>query len=418
MLHAYQAVLTIILSTAIVACGNGMLGTYVPIRLKESGYGPEEVMIAVIAYAAGLLVSCLASGLLIRRVGHIRAFAAFASVSGLVMLAMSWQVSLEGWATMRFVHGFTANAIFMIVQSWLNERTESRYRGQIMAFFYVVYTLSFGGGALILSGVDVTSTGPLMIGCALYLAAIIPMTTTKVEAPSLPSRISIDLVKVYRLSPVGLVGAFVSGTVGMGVQGSGAVYAGLLGLAPAAISLLMFSTQAGNLVIQWPLGFLSDRLDRRHVLIASGLAVVALAFAIGGMSADTFLILAIAFAAMGGFAESIYSISTAHANDWAEENDFVTLSSTILIVWSVGALVGPIALTPLLSLFGPVGLPLYCGAIAGGYAIFTLWRVSARAQPPEEDQEQFQALPPAPASTEIAWNEEDTDPVTAATDKK
>ncbi|RED53495.1 MFS transporter [Aestuariispira insulae] len=408
MLRAYQAVLTIILSAAIVACGNGMMGTYVPIRLKEGGYGPEQVMIAVICFAAGMLASCLLSGYLIRRVGHIRAFAAFASISGLVMLAMSWQISLEGWAGLRFVHGFTSNAIFMIVQSWLNERTESRFRGQIMAFFYVMYTLSYGGGALILTGVDVTTTGPLMIGCALYLAAIVPMSTTRVEAPSLPSRISIDLVKVYRLSPVGLVGAFVSGAVGMGLQGSGAVYAGLLGLAPAAISLLMFSTQAGNLVIQWPLGFLSDRLDRRYVLVGTGLAVSALTIFISGLSGETFLILAIAFAALGGCSESIYSISAAHANDWADEDDYVTLSSTILIVWSVGALSGPIAITPLLGWLGPVGLPLYCGVVAAAFALFALWRLTARAQPPEADQEQFQALAPAPASTDLAWNEEET----------
>ena len=409
MLQAYNAVLTIIISSAIVALGNGMMGTYVPLKLTHAGNDPDMVMIASITFAAGLLISCLVSGLLIRRVGHIRAFAAFTSVSGLVTLAMFWQSDLASWAALRFIHGFTSNAIFMIVQSWLNERTDSQYRGQIMTFFYVSYTLSYGGGALLLNFADVASVAPLLIGCALYLISIVPMTTTRVEAPSLPSKISIDLVKVYRLSPVGLVGAFVAGTVGMGIQGSGAVYGDLIGLAPAAITILMFSTQAGNLIIQWPLGFLSDRIDRRFVLFGAASAAVLLSLLVGGTAGQAFIVIAITFAALGGFTESLYAISTAHANDWAEEDDYVTLSSTILIVWSVGALLGPVIVRELFSHMGPVGLPLYCGVVSGLYALFILWRLFQRSQPPQGDQEQFQALAPAPASTELAWTEEETE---------
>lgn len=402
MLHAYRAVFTIILSVAFVAAGYGMMGTFMPLHLSKAGLGTEQTGMVVTSYAVGMLLACIFSGRVIRRVGHIRTYAAFGCLSGLLVLALSWETHFLWWLVLRFLHGFAANSIFMVVQSWLNERTESQHRGQIMAFFYVCYTVSYGLGALLLSQIDVNSLAPFMIGCGLFIFSVIPISTTKIPGPALPEKIKLDLIGVYRLSPVGLVGAFVSGATGMTLQGVGAIYGTLLGLTPAAIGLLMACTQAGNLVIQWPMGFLSDRIDRRLVLIAAAAAITLISLFLTGLNAETFVILVLAFAAFGGFAEAIYSISTAHANDWAEGDDYVTLSGTILVVWSVGAVVGPVIVTPLMSWLGPHGLPLYAAGIAAAYGAFALWRMFVRAQPPQEEQEHFQALPPAPISADLS----------------
>lgn len=412
MLSAYRAVFTIVLSAALMACSNGMLGSFMPIHLNNAGLSTDQVGSIVTSYAIGMLLACLFSGRLIRRVGHIRSYAAFGALSGIMILALSWKASWEWWLLLRLIHGFCSNSIFMVVQSWLNERTDSQYRGQVMAFFYVLYTVSYGSGALLLAEMDIQSLAPFMIGCGLFIFSIIPISTTKIPGPELPEKIKIDLMAVYRLSPVGLVGAFVSGATGMTLQGVGAIYGTLLGLTPAAIGILMASTQAGNLVIQWPLGFLSDRIDRRLVLIAAAAGVAAISLFITGLTAETFVILIIAFAAFGGMAEAIYSISTAHANDWAEGDDYVTLSSTILVVWSVGAVLGALVATQAMSLLGPKGLPLYALVISAGYGLFALKRIFTRAEPPEEAQETFEAVPPAPVSADFSLQapEEDETP--------
>lgn len=402
MLSAYKAVFTIVLSAALVACGSGMLGAFMPVHLSKAGLSTDQVGSIVTSYALGMLLACFFSGRLIRRVGHIRSYAAFGALSGTMVLALSWQASLEWWLALRFVHGFASNSVFMVMQSWLNERTESRYRGQVMAFFYVLYTVFYGSGALLLAKMDIESLAPFMIGCGLFILSIIPISTTKIPGPPLPEKIKIDLKAVYRLSPVGSVGAFVSGATGMTLQGVGAIYGTLLGLTPAAIGILMASTQAGNLVIQWPLGFLSDRIDRRLVLIGAAGAAALISIFITGLNAETFVVLIIAFGVFGGMAEAIYSISTAHANDWAEGDDYVTLSSTILVVWAVGATLGALVATQAMSFMGPSGLPIYTLIIMACYGLFAVFRMFARSEPPEEAQETFEAVPPAPVSADFS----------------
>jgi len=382
---------------ALIALGNGLMATYVPIRLNAAGEAQGAVGFVVTAYAGGMLLGCLFSGLLVRRSGHVRAFAALAALGTISALLLAVDVGLANWAILRIVGGFCTTGMFMVSQSWLNAVTQSAWRGRVMAVFYISYTLGLGGGALIMGQVALEGTSAVMILAGLYAAAVIPIGLTRLAQPTPPQRILVRPLAVYRISPVGLAGAFVSGGLGMTMMGVGPMYGTAIGLEPAAIALLIASLQGGNLLIQWPLGALSDRIDRRLVILIAALGVVGLSLAVAlggeGLALKAFWLLLVLFALWGGLAESLYTIATAHTNDHTDADDHVMVSSTILIVWASGATVGPAIATLALDQGGTLGLWAFFFGEAALFAGFVVWRRTRREQPTDASQEPFISWP-------------------------
>ena len=413
--NPYLSVASVILATALTALGNGMMATFVPVRLNAEGVGQDQVGMVVTAYAVGMLLGCVYSGRFVRRVGHIRAFTAFAAIGTITALLMPTWVGTFSWTLLRVAGGFCTTAMFMTAQSWLNEVTWSERRGRIMSLFYLSYTVSLGLGALIMNRVDAGTAVPPMILAGLYAAAVVPVALTRLETPPPPERISVKLFEVYRVSPVGLVGAYVSGSLGMTMLGVGPMYGNAIGLSGQDIALAMAALQLGNLVIQWPLGWLSDRTDRRLVIAGATAAIVLVsAVLLSAGAAVTLLALVVLFAVWGGLAESIYAVSTAHANDRTQAGDYVVVSSTILVTWATGSTVGPMVATAMLRAFGPDGLWLFFVAVGAAFAFFVVWRALQREQPDESLQETFRALPASPRPPE--WSPSDRAEVEAGSD--
>lgn len=394
-MNPYAAVLSIIASMMMMAFGNGLMGTFIPIRLSLDGYGAAVSGSVVTAYSIGMLLGCVLSGWTVRRVGHIRAFAAFASLSAALTLALPALENPPVWIVIRALSGFCTTAVFMLAQSWLNELTPSAHRGRIMAFFYVSFTVAYGLGPLLITKIDTGSLSAFMVTAGAFAMAVNTVTLTRARTPSVPERIRIDFKGVYRMSPVALVGVFAAGFLAMTLQSTGAIYGGLLGLAPASIALLMTSTQAGNLAIQWPLGWLSDKIDRRTtILAASGIACTSSIFLAAFGNALPFAVLLTVFAAYAGASESLYSMSAAHANDHVQaDGDFVAVSSTLLVTWSIGATIGPLFATASMDALGSRGLFIVLGTFAIPFALFVTYRKIRREAPPETEQEEFLATP-------------------------
>ena len=402
----YRQASTIVGAMMLMAVGNGLLSTMLPVRLHAAGTPGAMVGTVVTAYAVGMLLGCLFSGSAIRRVGHIRAFSAFASVNAVCALGLDLGVYWPLWALLRVAAGFSVTAAFVVSQSWLNELTTSAHRGRIMSLFYVSFTVSLGAGAWLAGQMGAAGKGAFTLPAALYAVAVVAIALTRVQAPLPPERIRVDLRAVWAVSPVGLVGVFVSGALGMTFQGIGAAWGSAVGLPVATIGLLMMCTQLGNLTIQWPLGWVSDHTDRRNVLIAAaGLVLVsALLLARGGAGEQVLplALLLLTFALFGGAAETLYSVSTAQANDHAGSGDYVTVTSTLLVTWSTGATLGPMVGTAAMSALGPPGLFWYFVVIAVLFAVFALLRRFARAPASEAQHEDFVALPAAPVISD--WN--------------
>ncbi len=406
-MHAYFYVIPVIFATALTAMGNGMMATFVPIRLDMAGAGENAVGSVVTAYALGMLLGCVFSGHVIRSVGHIRAFATFATAGTIATLLMSGWITVPAWAVLRLGAGFFTTAMFITAQSWLNEVSSTERRGRVMALFYLAYTVSLGLGALVIHRVPTVGDTPFLIHAGLYAGSVIPIALTKLEKPAPPERIAVRLREVYRVSPAGLVGAYVSGSLGMTLLGVGPMYGTAIGLTAGEIAILMAALQGGNLAIQWPLGWLSDRMDRRYVIAGASLAVVATSAAILGAGETALLLLVFLFGLWGGLAESIYAISTAHANDRTEAGDYVVVSSTILVVWAMGSTIGPMLATGAMNLVGPPGIWLFFILVSAVFAGFVAWRLMQRAEPPEAEETHFHTVPAAPQIPEWSpyWHE-------------
>jgi len=407
----YLSVASVIIATAFTAAGNGMMSTFVPVRLDLEGVSPDAVGLVVTAYAAGMLLGCLFSGHAIRRVGHIRAFATFAAAGTISALLLSAWATVPAWFGLRLLGGFCTTGIFIAAQAWLNEVTWSERRGRVMALFYLAYTVSIGLGALIMRHVAADTTTPFLLLAGLYAAAVLPVALTRLETPPPPERIAVRLSQVWRISPVGLIGAFASGSLGMTMVGVGPMYGTAIGLDAADIALTIAALQGGNLVIQWPLGWLSDRLDRRHVIAGAAAAVALVSVAILATGGTSLLALVFLFGLWGGLAESIYAVSTAHANDRTASGDYVVVSSTVLVMWATGSTLGPLLATAAMRGFGPAGIWLFFITVSASFALFVAWRSRHRAGVADREQEHFHTVAASPQIPEWSpyWHDDPAD---------
>jgi len=392
-MQVYFSILSVISGMMLMAVGIGMMAVFIPTVLGAAGFSTGQIGMVVTANAMGMFSACFAGGWLIRRVGHIRAFSCYASLVALAMLALSQVALLPLWLGLRFITGFCTNSVFMVAQSWVNEASPADKRGRIMSFFYVSFTVSLGGGAFLLTLIDASGSLPYLIAAACGCLAIIPVSTTLLASPNLPERFAVELRLWFRRCPVAIVGAFTSGALAMTLQGVGAIYGGLIGLASSSIALMMTGTQIGNLVFQWPLGAISDYVDRRYVLLCAALACFAVSLLLVLSPSNWLPLIVLCFAILAGCGESLYTLSTAHANDRAKSGDHLSLASTLLVVWAGGATVGPIVATSAMSRLGAIGMPMYFATVALAFGLYLLWRLSIREAAEHQPHEAYVPLP-------------------------
>ncbi len=396
----YLAVGSIVLAMAMLALGNGLLLTFTPIRLHDYGVGAGTIGWVVTAYAVGMFAGCALSGWTVRRVGHIRAFAAFASVNALCAMALSAESATIAWLGFRTLQGFCSNSLFLVAQSWINELTENQHRGRVMALFYVAYVVAAGGGAFTVALIDTRGADALLLPAALSVLSVVMVVLTRAQSPPPPEAFEFAPRRVFAISPVGVIGVFVAGAMAMTFYGIGPVYATAVGLGSTAIGTMMAAVQVGNLAIQWPLGLLSDRTDRRLVVIAASLLAAAASCGLVVWGAQPFWLLLVLVALFSGGAESLYSVSAAHTNDYAASGDHVAVASTLLMAWSLGSALGPLAATAAMSQLGPRGLFVYLLAVAFPFAMFVAIRRLVREREPPPDA--LAGEPPAHPLTS-AW---------------
>jgi MFS family permease len=308
------------------------------------------------------------------------------------------------WIFARGIYGAAANVNFIIAQSWLNHAASNEWRGRAMSFFYMAYVLGLGCGAWIFGQIPTDGNlAPLAVVFFTSLA-ILPIGLTRLPNPPAPAHVNVDLKMAWRISPVGLIGVLASGGLSMVVQGFVPIYAATNQVQQTDIALLMFVMQTGLLFVQYPLGILSDRMDRRYVLLIACVIIVVAGMAAFFSSFSYLYLLMFVFMVFGGSVETVYSIGNAHANDRADPGDFVPLSSTLLVAWSTAATIVPLAVTMLTPILGGRTFIVAAMAVAVAYAIFVLQRLKERGPAPEEERESFGVrsaqLPNAGALTE------------------
>jgi MFS family permease len=368
----YGAVLGIIGGVSLLQLANTVLSVALPLHLTLAGFSGITTGIVTTAYGVGFLAGCMVAHRLIRSVGHIRAFAVLAAVCAVLSMVFGASQHVAVWLVLRLVMGFCQAGLFTVVEGWLSAAAPPQARGGVLSFYLVSTKVAIVGAQILLGRVDAMALGWFDIASAVFTLSLVPVALTRTAQPPAPRLELLRPRDLYRVAPAGIVGCLCSGLLSSAVIGLAPVY--------------------GTFFLQWPLGRLSDRVDRRSVIAGCALAVAGLSALIVLAGERPWLLLPLVFL-WGGASLTFYAVAIAHSSDFADPDQMVGVSSGSLLAWALGAAIGPSLAAPFLDLLGPKGLFLYALAVASGLAGFVLYRMTRRAPLPPEAREGFVDLP-------------------------
>jgi MFS family permease len=401
MFSTFSRISSLLFGAALLFMGIGLLGTTVAVRARLAGFSEPVVGVVMAAYFLGFVGGTYLCPPLIRQVGHIRAFAAMASVASGVAVAHALWVHPAPWFVLRVVNGACAVGMYMVMESWLNVLAPNERRATLLGVYSAISLFAMGGSQFLLLASDARDFVLFGAAAVLLSLCLVPVALTRVAEPDPVAAIRVSMGEIWRQSPMGVYGAGAAGLVNGAFWGMGAVFAHQVGIAPgvsaaghpnAGVALFMGTTVLGGAVLQWPLGRLSDRHDRRRVLAlacAAGAALAVLALLASGRSPA--LVSALCFA-YGGVAFTMYSMSVAHVNDFAAGRAALHAAQGMLLVYGVGATIGPAVAGALMHLYGPGALLALFALTLLSVTAFALYRMTRRAPVPVENQAPYVAL--------------------------
>lgn len=368
------------------------MNTLVSVRLERAGSGALLIGLVGTAYFVGLVVGSLQAPALVRRVGHIRAFAAFVAAISASTLIYAVHRDVLLWGLLRFGDGFCLAGVYVCLESWLNERADAETRGSVLAGYMIAL---YGGQALgqFLLGLGDTSPAmPLLVASILISLAAIPVVMTRIAAPPPDEGWALPFRELYRISPLGIVGASLTGVMLGAFYALGAVYARRLGMGLSDTALFMSMVILGGVALQWPLGWLSDRIDRRKVIVFGFGGALAASLGVVALGRPGGLLLGMG-ALFGGLSFALYPLCVAHTNDHLAPQQRVAASGGLVLLYSLGAALGPLAGATAMTLAGTSGLFLCIAMCAGAALAFGMWRQTQSQPVPAHRQETYVVLP-------------------------
>lgn len=401
-------VAALLLSVAILVAGNGLQWTLIPVRASILDFDAIEIGILGSAYYLGFAVGCILGAQVIQRVGHIRTFTALTAIAAAVILVHTLTDSPFAWWGLRSITGFCFAGLYLVIESWLNERAANRQRGLVMGLYTMIVLSVTVVGQMMLTFGDPAQFPLFALTSILISLAAVPVALTAARPPARLMESKLRPTKLYSRSPVGVVGVFLAGVATGAFWSLGPAYALSIRSDTAAVAIFMSIAVFGGAVVQWPIGRLSDRLDRRIVvLVLCGAGTLtAAALALPGVEAQWAN--AVLVGAFGASAMPLYAICAAHAFDNIDTKDIVETSSGLLLANGLGAILGPVTAALLMGPVGPGGLFV---ATAGAHLMllaFVLWR--RRVKPPvsQEQRSDFDLATTAP--TMVALEPKDAGP--------
>ncbi|MFN2359168.1 MAG: MFS transporter [Desulfotignum sp.] len=366
-------------AVALLMMGLGLLNTYLGFRLSLEGVSTQITGLVLSAYFAGLVAGTTWCRKIIRSVGHIRAFSVFAAVTTAVVMIHGFYTSPLLWAGLRFVAGISNMGLFMVIESWLNECAEPAVRGRIFSIYMIVTYMGSTVGQQLLNVGDVHSQTLFLVAGMFVVLSTIPVAVTHTIRPRLPKIEQIAMKTIFAKAPIGILGCFASGMLHSAFYAMGPV---------AQISWFMTLTVFGGLVLQWPVGMMSDRLDRTLVLPGLGIILAMISIVILLSARYSFTMLLVATAIFGGVFFAIYPVAVARAHDIFDARDVVKVSSVLLLCYGIGAMFGPMLSSFVMAVSNtPYGLYFYLISISILYAVVTLLlrrKESVRIVPAED----------------------------------
>jgi len=388
-MHAIASVFSLLLGVAVILAGNGLLGTLLGVRGQLESMSETVLGIVMAGYFAGFVIGTFLVPRLIRQVGHIRVFAALASIASVATLLHGLYTHPLLWLFLRLFSGACIVGLYIVIESWLNERTTNEQRGHVFSAYMTTTLIGLGLGQLLLMAGDAGRLELFALASVLLSLGLVPVAMTDVHEPELVEASRLGLRKLYEISPLGVVGCVFAGLTAGSFWGLGPVFASAIGLPKGGIAAFMSLTILGGIVMLWPVGRLSDHFPRRTVLAWScalasmGATLVALMMPFGS------LWVMFGGFSYGAFAFSMYSLAAAHTNDHLDRSQMLEATSSLQLLWASGAIVGPVIAGTLMQRIGPESLMLFIAVGALIPALFARYRMAITKTIPVEDQGEY-----------------------------
>ncbi|MCC5959249.1 MAG: MFS transporter [Rhodobacteraceae bacterium] len=406
MLHVFTASWALLLGMLLLMVGNGVQGTLLGIRGAIEGFTTFQMSVVMSAYFVGFLFGSRATPELIRRVGHVRVFAALGSLISAILVMYAAIPDWIVWALLRVLIGFCFSGVYVTAESWLNNASTNENRGQTLSLYMIVQMVGIICAQALINFADPAGFMLFVIPSVLVSLAFAPILLSVSPAPTFGTTKSMSIRQLYEVSPLGVVGIFLMGGVFAAMFGMTAVWGSQAGLSVLEISIFTGAIYFGGLVFQFPLGWLSDRMDRRKLVV-----YVALAGTLGGVTAVifdlSFVWLVVVALIIGGISNPLYSLLVAYTNDYLESDQMAAASGGLLFVNGVGAIIGPLCIGWLMGVIGPSGFFLYIVALTLALAIYAMWRMTQRAAVPVDQTGPFAPVSPvvSAATVEAVYTE-------------
>jgi MFS family permease len=400
MMAAVRSCWALLLGIALMMLGNGLQGSLLGIRAALEGFATTATGIVMSGYFAGFLAGAVLTPKLVARVGHVRVFAALASLASTAILVHAVWIDPAAWTVIRLVTGFCYAGLYVVAESWLNDQATNHTRGRLLSIYMVVTLGGAAAGQGLLNVADPSGAELFMLVSVLISLALIPMLLSTGRAPPFDTRRPVGVRQLYRVSPTGVVGYFGATMAAGAYVGMGAVYGHEIGLSVRDISVFVSLIMLGGMFLQWPLGRLSDTWDRRQVL--TGVTLFAAVFALlAPVAALRSLLGLFALTALfGGTSLPMYSLCLAYINDHLERDQMVQASGTLMLIGGIGSMFGPISAALAMQRFGPAGFFWWLATIHAAIGMFALYRMARRPALPRAEQGSYVAV--APRVTPVA----------------
>jgi MFS family permease len=393
----------LLLGILLLMVGNGMQGTLLGIRGQIEGIDTFHMSLVMSAYFAGFLFGSRMVPGMIARVGHVRVFAALGSMISAVLILYAAAPNWVAWTVLRLLIGFCFSGVYITAESWLNAASTNETRGRALSAYMIMQMVGITAAQFLLNTSDPAGWLLFVIPSVLVSLAFAPILLSAAPAPRFDTLERMSFARLWAASPLGCVGIFLMGGIFSALFAMASVWGTGAGLGVGEISSFVAAIYIGGLVAQYPIGWLSDRMDRRVLILAlSALgAVVMLAVVV---SDPPFVMLLLAGALMGGVANPLYSLLLAYTNDYLEQKDMPAASAGLMFINGVGAVTGPLLTGWLMGQVGPNGFFLFLGVLSAGLAGYAGWRMTRRPALSPAESSGFAVLSPqaTPVAVELA----------------
>jgi len=391
-LSSIRPLIPLLTAAGILLGGNGLQSTLIALRGAKEGFSPALIGFMGTAYFIGFLIGCLTITRMMRAVGYVRSFASLAAIASAGTLVLVLFIDPLVWIGIRLITGFAFAGLFTVMEAWINSTVTNQNRARTLAIYRVVDIGCVTGAQFIIPVVGVDGFAIFAIMSIMLTLSLVPVSLGDRSNPSIPGDVKLDIRRAWAISPLAAIGCVGVGVTNSAFRALSPVYAEQLGMSVTDIVTFITCGIIGGALIQYPLGYLSDRWDRRTVMlgatIAAMVAALALVYLAGADPVRNFVLVFI----FGSCAMPMYSLCAAHANDRAGPGEFVLINAALMLFYSVGAVFGPMAAAALMQANGPVALFEFSAAVYFVLAIVTGWRMVVRSPVPVERQGRFVAL--------------------------